>query len=164
MNMQQPPPARMEIPNYGNYQPDQELLRLRRRIGDLMRLGVATPDTYFQTVMQLFQEAERRRQTCMNEAEDHLRKHHALVAQAHGFSAVSSILYSIINGFASLEERRLQEMADRAKEKAENGPVETKEAPPPPPVTETPKAPPAPAETKVEVKTNHKSGGKRKKS
>lgn len=132
MNTPQP---KMEIPNYGNYQPDVELSRLRKRMSDLLRLNAATPETYLQTVMQLFQEGERRRQACLTEAEDHLRKHHALVAQAHGFSSMTSVLYSIINGFATLEEKRLQEMADRAKEQSEN-------APPPAPPAPVQAAPP----------------------
>jgi hypothetical protein len=164
------PPS--QIPNYGNYQPDQELIRLRRRVSDLVRLGAATPETYIQTVLQLFQEVERRRQACMSEADDYLRKHHALVAQAHGFSSMSSILFSIINGFATLEERRLQEMTDRAKERAENGPAPTQTAAPPAPApapapVETAAAPtPAPAppiETPKAVKSTNKPGGKRKK-
>jgi hypothetical protein len=162
MNSPMAPQSRIEIPNYTNYQPQEELVRLRKRVSDLMRLGAATPETFVQTVMQLFQEGERRRQGCMTEAEDHLRKYHALIAQAHGFSAMSSVLYSVINGFATLEERRIQEMEDRAKERAENGPPAAAD-PPPAPIAV---APPAPQEVKVEAKPpgNHKpSGGKRKK-
>ncbi len=161
MNTPQP---RMEIPNYTNYQPNEELIRLRRRIGDLMRLGAATPETYLQTVMQLFQEGERRRQSCLTEAEDHLRKHAALVAQAHGYSAMTSILYSIINGFATLEEKRLQEMAEREKEKQDNGPPATngvaqvQAAPTKDPAQE------GAGTSGVKPPSNHKpSGGKRKK-
>jgi hypothetical protein len=107
-----------QTPNYSNYQPTEELVKLRKRVNDLLRLGAATPDTFAQTIMQVWQEAERRRQSCLAEAEEHLRKYHALVAQSHGFSAQSSILYSVINGYATIEERRVQELADREKERA----------------------------------------------
>jgi hypothetical protein len=150
-------PPRLDIPNYTNYQPAEELVRLRKRVGDLLKLGAATPDTYLQTVMQLFQEGERRRQQCMADAEDHLRKYHALVAQAHGFSAMSSVLYSVINGFATLEERRLQEMAEREKEKAESAKPEV-HASPTNPAQEGAGTP----EVKSEA-NNKPSGGKRSK-
>lgn len=149
------PQGNYEPPNYSNYQPDQELLRLRKRVTDLVRLGAATPETYVQTVMQLSQEGERRRQSCMAEAEDHLRKYHALTAQAHGFAALSSMLFAIINGFATLEERRLVEMAEREKEKAENGP-------PPSPVVVQPDPPKEPA--KVQAREGARSSGKTKPS
>lgn len=127
------PQARIDIPNYTNYQPNEELVRLRKRVNDLLQLGAATPETFAQTMMQLWQEGERRRQSCIAEAEDHLRKYHAMVAQAHGFAAQSSILYSVINGYATIEERKAQELAERAKEQAEN-PVEV----PPGASTDTP--------------------------
>jgi hypothetical protein len=88
-------------------------------MSDLLRLGAATPETYIQTIMQVWQESERRRQSCMQEADDHLRRYHAMVAQAQGFATVGSILYSVINGFATLEERRLIETAEREKEQKE---------------------------------------------
>lgn len=113
------PAAPVQIPNYTNYQPDQEAFRLRKRLTDLLRLGAATPETFQQTLMQLWNENERRRQSCMQEAEDHLRKYHQLVAQAHAFSAQSSIAFNVINGYVIIEERRIQEEAERAKERAE---------------------------------------------
>ena len=122
------PNARADIPNYTNYQPNEEIVRLRKRVNDLLRLGAATPETFAQTLMQIWLEGERRRQSCMSEAEDHLRKYHAMVAQAHGFAAQSSILYSVINGYATIEERRVLELAEQAKEKAEH-PVEEVSAP-----------------------------------
>lgn len=158
------PQPRADLPNPGNYQPEQELLRLRRRVGDLMRMNALTPETFQQAVMQLFQESERRRQTCLAEAEDHLRKYHALLSQAGAFAAQGSILFAVINGFATLEERRLQEMADREREKAQQ-----QEAAPPPPAP-TPAPAPAngtataqPAQEATGEPTPKTSGGRRKK-
>lgn len=179
MNVPQPPQPQGQIPNHSNYQPDQELLKIRRRVSDLVRLGAATPETYLQTVMQLFQESERRRQVCMSEAEDCLRRHQALVAQAHGFSAVGSILFAIVNGFATLEERRVIESAERAREQKEkedeaarlkgNGQAPatnghpTQEAAGAPEAAAPVAAPPAPVVTPSEPSATKPSGGKRRK-
>lgn len=157
--MNNAPTSNMDIPNYTNYQPNEELVRLRKRVSDLLRLGAATPETFAQTMMQLWSEGERRRQTCMQEAEDHLRKYHALVAQAHGFAAQSSILYSVINGYATLEERRVQEMIDREKEKAEHAPEAPASKVAEVPVINEGSAQEAAGDLKVKP-----SGGKRKKA
>lgn len=116
--MQNPPEPKYEIPNYSNYQPEQEQLRLRKRLGDLIRLGAATPETLQQAFLQVWQEAERQRQACMTAAEEHLRKHHQYTSQAAAFSMFSSIAYSVINGYVTLEERRFQELQQRAEEDA----------------------------------------------
>lgn len=165
--MENVPQAKTEIPNYANYQPDQEMFRLRRRLGDLIRLGAATPETFQQTILQLWQENERRRQACLSEAEEHLRKYHTSVAQANVYAMQSSIAYAVVNGYVTIEERRvleLQQKAERealdAKEKAEE---EAKKEPPPTnghsvQVAAVP-APAAPAEAKPTKST----GVKRKK-
>lgn len=110
-------PAQIQAP--ASYQPNEDLIRLRRRVGDLLRLGGLTPETFQQTIMQLWQESEKRRQTALQEAEEHQRKYHACLSQAGAFAAQSSIMYAVINGFVVLEERRLQETAQRALEQAE---------------------------------------------
>lgn len=117
--MENVPQAKMDIPNYTNYQPEQEQLRLRKRLGDLMRMGAATPDTFQQAVLQIWQEAERQRQMSMTQAEEHLRKYHSCNAQAHAFSMTSSIAFAVINGFVVMEERRVQEEQRQAQERAE---------------------------------------------
>jgi len=117
--MQNVPEPKYEVPNYSNYQPEQEQLRLRRRLNDLLKLGAATPETFQQAILQIFGEAERQRQQCMTAAEEHLRKYHQLYAQAAAFSMYSSIAYSVVNGYVTLEERRALEEMAKAKEKAE---------------------------------------------
>ena len=113
------PPTNPKMENYTNYQPDQEMHRLRMRVGELLRLGALTPETFQQTVMQVWQEGERRRQTCLQEAEEHLRRYHASISQASAFAAQSSILYSVVNGYVVIEERKNAELAERAREKAQ---------------------------------------------
>jgi len=130
------PQTQPQTQNYSNYQPNEELLRLRKRVTDLLKLGAATPETFAQSILQIWQETERHRQSSMEQAEDHLRKYHALVAQAQGFAMQSSILYSVINGYATIEERKAQEMADREAERR----VEAET--PAPPQTQEPVATP----------------------
>lgn len=115
-------------PNTPNYRPQEELTRLRLRLNDLLRLEAATPATFQQAIMQIWQESERRRQSCLSESEDHLRRYHALLAQAHGFSALSSIVFAVINGYVELEEKRVREEAERAHEKAAQAAEALKEA------------------------------------
>jgi hypothetical protein len=121
------------------YQPEQEAIKLRQRLNDLFRLGAATPETLQQAFMQVWQETERRRQSCLSEADDHLRKYQALLAQSGAFSAIGSIAYAVINGYVQLEEKRLQEKIERDKERLG--------APPPPPVVHTPPQHPRPPVT-----------------
>ena len=142
-----------------NYQPNEDLVRLRKRVADMLRLGAATPETFLQTIMQIWQETERRRSSCMQDADDHLRKFHALTAQAAGFASMGSILYSIVNGYATLEERRVQEMIDREKEKAEHAPEAPASKVAEVPVINEGSAQEAAGDLKVKP-----SGGKRKKA
>jgi len=97
-----------------------EVLKLRKRLLDFQRTGAMAPEsfmTYQQTILQLWQEAERRRQACMAQKETLLRQAAAAESQAHAFSAMSSIMFSVIDGYVSLEEKRIREEQERAQEK-----------------------------------------------
>jgi hypothetical protein len=170
----QPIPPTMQPPphqSHSTYQPEQEQLRLRRRLGDLLRLGAMTPETFQQAILQLWQEVEKRRQSSLQEAEDYHRKYQACLSQAGAFAAQSSILFAVINGFVTLEERRIQETSDRAREAAEKEAAQRalQEAPPHPPPPPAPVAvvapsPPPPPAQEAAGKFNGKPpGGKRKK-
>ncbi len=170
------PPPRIDIPDYTNYQPEQELTKLRKRLSDLLRLGGATPETFVQTLLQMWQETEKRRQSSLREAEDLLRKYHALVAQSHAFAAQASIAYSVVNGYVILEERRAQEVADRERERAAHEADAAKEAaakeaaakaeapvPEAPPPEESPSEEPQGEESSSDETEKHHHGGRRKK-
>ena len=167
--MSNAPQDPVQIPNYTNYQPGEELQKFRRRFAQLMQTGSVTPEMFHQTLMQLWNENERRRQSCLSEAEDHLRKYHALVSQAHAFSAQGSIVYSIINGYVVIEENRAKEEAARLKERAEVEAEAKKLAdeqaagPAGPAGTSTESAPSTLAPSVDESKTNG-NGSRRKKS
>lgn len=98
----------------------EDLLRLRKRVNDLKGLGYMTPEsagTYEQTVLQTWQEAERRRQTLLSQAETLRRQSAAAEAQAGAFAAMASIMYNIVNGFVEAGQKRLREDAERTAER-----------------------------------------------
>lgn len=98
----------------------QILLRLRKRILDLQGLGYMTPEsfgTYQQTVLQIWQEADRRRQTCLSQGETLRRQAAAADAQAGAFAAMCSIMFNVVNGFVEAGEKSLREELERKAEK-----------------------------------------------
>lgn len=107
--------------NVPNIQAD--LLRLRKRLMDLQTIGVLEESQhglYQQTILQLWQEADRQRQTCMDQAETLRRQAAAAEAQAHAFSTMSSMMYAVVNGYVLLEEKRVREERERASERVED--------------------------------------------
>lgn len=106
---------------------DTEIIfKIRKRLNDLLSKGLVNPDAfgmYQQTILQLHQECERRRQTCLGQAETLKRQAAAAESQSHAFSAMASIIFSVVNGYADLEERRLREEAERAAERAKIEPA-----------------------------------------
>ncbi len=99
--------------------PATVLVKLRARMNDLLRMGLVTPEgfgMYQQTVLQLLQEFDRRKQTCFQQAEQLRAQAAASESQGHAFSVCGSILFSIVNGYIDLEEKRIREEQERAKE------------------------------------------------
>lgn len=108
----------------------ESLVKLRQKVSDLQRISPMDPSafgTYQQTVLQIWKESESRRQTCLAQARDHMKKAEAAQAQAGAFSVMSSIMYSVVNGFVQAEEKRVREEQERALEAAEH---EKEPAPP----------------------------------
>jgi len=102
-----------------------DLLKLRKRVNDLQALGYMTPESagmYEQTILQTWQEADRRRQSLLSQAETLRRQAAAADAQAGAFATMASILFSIVNGFVEAGQKRSQEEAERKREAAENAP------------------------------------------
>lgn len=99
-----------------------DLLKLRKRMLDALDLGVIdnnSKDLYEATLIQVMNEAEKQRQVCVARAED-LRKQAAIAdGQSHAFTQVSSIVYSVLNGYIGAAERQKQEEQARAAEMAE---------------------------------------------
>lgn len=100
----------------------EDLVKLRKRMLDAVSAGVVETnikDFYEATLLQIMNEAERQRQTCMSRAEDLRRQAAVCDGQAAAFSQVSSIVYSVINGYVVAAERQQREEAERAGEMAE---------------------------------------------
>lgn len=144
-----------------------ELVRLRQRFLDLQKLGALSPETFGtfqQSFMEVFQAAERQRQTCMAQAEDYRRKASAAESQAHAFSTISSILYSIVDGHIGIEQKRLRE--EQEQKMREDGSLPKTSASgasyeddPPAPAVEPP---PAPEPPKPAPKRGRPKGSKNK--
>ena len=101
--------------------PAEEIVRLRRRVKDLLELGYMTEGaagTYEQTILQVWQEADRGRLNCLQQAETLKRQAAAAEAQAGAFTMMSSILYNVVNGFVEAGNRRLREDQEREAETA----------------------------------------------
>lgn len=97
-----------------------DFLRVRTRLLDLQRTGLLNPEafpTYQQTILQIWQESERRRVTLMNHAATLRTQAAAAEAQANAFTSMASILYNVINGYVELEQKRIHEL--QSKEAAE---------------------------------------------
>jgi len=97
-------------------------VKLRQRMTDLLRMGVVDEKGHgvLQSVlMQLYNDCERQRQACMNQADSFRAQAKMAEGQANGFAAVSSIVYNTINGFVVQAERAAIESAERAKEREE---------------------------------------------
>jgi len=89
-----------------------DLVRLRQRFLDLQKLGSLTPETFGlfqQSFLEVYHEAERRKQSCQGRANDLRRQAAAADAEANAFSVMSSILYNIVDGHIGMEKRRLAE-------------------------------------------------------
>jgi hypothetical protein len=99
-----------------------ELVKLRKRMLDALNLGVIdtnSKDIYEATLIQIMNEAERQRQTCVARAED-LRRQAAIAdGQAAAFTQVGSIVYNVLNGYIIVAERQKREEQERAAEMEE---------------------------------------------
>lgn len=99
-----------------------DLIRLRKRMIEALELDVVNNDSkelYEATLIQIMNESERQRQTCVSRAED-LRRQAAIAdGQAHAFIQVSSIIYSVFNGYVGAAEKQRQENINYVAQMAE---------------------------------------------
>ena len=96
-----------------------DLVNLRKRVSDAVRLGVvddANKEIYEATLIQILNESERQRIRCSNLVEEFKRKAAQAEAQASAYSQVSSIIYNVINGYVLLAEKANQEEEEHNKE------------------------------------------------
>ena len=90
-----------------------EFTRIRLRLLDLQKTGLLHPDafgTYQQTILQLYQDATRRRESLLQQGATLRQQAAAAEAQAGAFSVMGSMLYNVVNGYIESENKRIQEM------------------------------------------------------
>lgn len=101
---------------------DEEMIKIRQKLLDAQKVGLINGDTsgvYQQTILQIHQEAERRKQSCLQQAETLLRQSQAAQAQGAAFGMIGSILYNIIDNFVIAQSRAIEEEKRLAEEKLE---------------------------------------------
>jgi hypothetical protein len=102
----------------------EEIQKLRKRVSDAVEKGVVNNsgrEFLEATLIQIMNDAEKNRQNCVQQAENLRRQASIMDGQAGAFASVSSIVYSVINGFVVLaekeeEERKLVEEEKKAAE------------------------------------------------
>lgn len=99
----------------------EDILKLRKRVLDAVNAGIVDnnlKDFYEATLLQILNESERQRQTCVKQAEAFRKQASVADGQAAAYSAMGSIVYSVLNGYIVQEERAKREEAARALEQA----------------------------------------------
>jgi hypothetical protein len=100
----------------------EDILKLRKRVLDAVGAGIINNELkefYEATLLQILNESERQRQTCVTQAEN-LRKQAAVCdGQAAAYSSFAAIVYSVLNSYISQHERAIREEQARAAEQEE---------------------------------------------
>jgi len=100
----------------------EDLVKLRKRILDAMSFDLVNSNSkelYEATLIQIMNEAERQRQSCVARAEELRRQAGVADGQANAFTQMSSIIYNVLNGYVMAAERQKREEEARAAEMAE---------------------------------------------
>lgn len=93
-----------------------DLVRLRTKILELHQMGALHPQsfgTYQQTLLQVYNEANRQRISCRNRANEFRKQADGLDQQANAYSMMGSILFNVVNGYVEIEQKRLREEHER---------------------------------------------------
>jgi len=100
----------------------EDLIKLRKRMLDALTYNVIdskSKDLYEATLIQIMNESEKQRQTCVGRAEELRRQAGISDGQANAFSQMSSIIYNVLNGYIMAAERQKKEEEIHATEMAE---------------------------------------------
>jgi hypothetical protein len=100
----------------------EDILKLRKRVADAAARGLVTgesKDFLEATLIQVMNDAEKNRQNCLTQSENLRRQAAVMDGQAGAFASVSSIVWSVLNGFVVASERAEEE------EKARQAELET---------------------------------------
>lgn len=142
-----------------------ELIKLRARVADVVRLGIVTGDAdiYQATLISIWNDAERNRQLRVQEAQKLREQVVAAEAKAQAFASMSTIIYQVLDGYIKAAERAAEEVREQAAEREASlapfqPPVE------PPPVTETSSVEEPPVETPVQEPSDEASPPRRRRA
>jgi hypothetical protein len=98
----------------------EEIQKLRKKVADAVAIGVVNDEgkeIYEATLIQILNEAEMHRQRNVSQIENLKKQISTLEGQINGFTMVSSIIQSILNGYITIANRAKREEEERAAEK-----------------------------------------------
>lgn len=100
----------------------ESIIKLRNRVQDAVKKGLVEDSgkEFFEaTLIQVMNEAEKNRNNCLTQAENLRRQASVFDGQAAAFGSVSSIVFSVINGYVNIAEKDEAERQAQEAEKAE---------------------------------------------
>ena len=114
---------------------NEDLAKLKEKVDQLFTIGYQTDTKGMlqQTFIQILNEAEKNRQSCMNAADNFKKQAAIMEGQANAFCSFSSIITSVLSGYISVAQRVREEEARQASDLVEKE-TESKEE-------QTPKVP-----------------------
>ncbi len=98
----------------------EQVVNLRKKILEAVSSEVIDPqfkDFYEATLLQIMNETERQRQSCVSRAEDLRRQASVLDGQSQSFQQLGSIIHAVLNGYIKAAERSKAEEMVRQLEK-----------------------------------------------
>jgi hypothetical protein len=108
----------------------ESIIKLRNRVQDAVKKGLVEDSgkEFFEaTLIQVMNEAEKNRNNCLAQAENLRKQASVFDGQAAAFGSVSSIVFSVINGYVTVVERDEAERAAQEAEKASDAQEESSE-------------------------------------
>lgn len=95
-----------------------DIVKLRTRFQEALKLGLVQGDMadfYQTTLLSIMNDAERKRQEHLAAAQRMMEQAKVEEGQAKAFSAMSSMVYNVLNGFITKAEQALEEEAATTK-------------------------------------------------
>lgn len=108
---------------------NEDVDRLRKKLADVVSMGLVNEEskgTYELTLLQVMNESERQRQTCIKRADSLKMQAATAEGQAAAFSMISSIINNVVNSLVRSSEKAAEEEEAMAADKAEHA-AEVKE-------------------------------------
>lgn len=95
----------------------EALVKLRNRMTDALKMGVVDEKHHGivqQILLQIMNDAERQKQSCLNQVETLQSQIMMARGQANGYTTITSIVYATLDGFIKQAERAVAEERERA--------------------------------------------------